>query len=177
MTWNLTEYGELMIDYFGNHEKVNRTQEAQTSIISDGMHMDPLTVPLWYEWERAQTEQEIRQRIKQDSFEIPYKVRVEALPNAKGFVSLGEGYLTLNQDAFILKMSNLTLNFPHKTRESVQTEYNYRGWGACIVLSNRDCCYYIYSEQKDFSSHKAAICRRMSVSENAPSLVCAVGHA
>ncbi|MDO5574262.1 MAG: 1-acyl-sn-glycerol-3-phosphate acyltransferase [bacterium] len=153
-SWNLNEYGVLnrkcaQEDQTGCDPK--NYVESEEGIWSN---TDEVTIPDWYEWERAQTEQEIRQRIEQDSFEIPYKVRVEALPNAKGFVSLGEGDLILNQDAFILKMPDLKLSFPHKTRESVQTEYNYRGRGACIVLSNRDCCYYIYSEQKDFNPTK-----------------------
>ena len=28
---------------------------------------------------------------------------------------------------------------------------NYRGKGAGIVLSTRDCCYYIYSDDKEFN--------------------------
>ncbi|HOO80758.1 MAG TPA: hypothetical protein PLQ04_10300, partial [Lachnospiraceae bacterium] len=93
---------------------------------------------------------------KTTAFEQRYEVRVEALPNEKGFVSLGEGELLLGQDAFKLTYTNLDgkraqIVFPHYNRESVQTEYNYRKRGPCIVLSTQDCCYYLYSKQKDFN--------------------------
>ena len=84
-----------------------------------------------------------------------FSVRVEALPNEKGFINLGEGRLTLSKDEFWLEYCDLTgrdtiLQFPHKFRESVQTEYNYRKKGKCIVLSTKDCCYYVYSDDKRF---------------------------
>lgn len=42
------------------------------------------------------------------------------------------------------------LHFRHKIRESVQTEYNYRNKGKCIVLSTTSCCYYLYSDDQSF---------------------------
>jgi len=79
-----------------------------------------------------------------------YEVRVEALPNQYGFVEMGAGHLTLTEEEFILTVKGETMHFPHKIRESVQTEYNYRGRGMCIVLSTKDCCYYIYSKDERF---------------------------
>lgn len=124
------------------------------------MHKDDKTqnkarihIPDWYEWQRKSVEMELS---KTTAFEQRYEVRVEALPNEKGFVSLGEGELLLGQDAFKLTYTNLDgkraqIVFPHYNRESVQTEYNYRKRGPCIVLSTQDCCYYLYSKQKDFN--------------------------
>ena len=79
-----------------------------------------------------------------------FQVTVEALPNEKGFIPLGRGSLQLDSEKFTLRIADQTLEFPHKIRESVQTEYNYRGKGMCIVLSTRDCSYYIYSEDSHF---------------------------
>ena len=62
---------------------------------------------------------------------------------------MGEGRLTQEEKGFTLSVQDKTLVFDHVSRESVQTEYNYRGRGACIVLSDRDCCYYIYSKEPD----------------------------
>ena len=97
-----------------------------------------------------------------------FNVRIEALPNEYGFVKLGGGKLTLDSEAFTLEFplkkkynytpSNWTISdgkcaivFPHKTRESLQTEYNYRGRGPAIVLSHQDMTYYIFSDDKDFN--------------------------
>lgn len=113
----------------------------------------------WYNWER---ENAVPLSFKQ------FNVRVEALPNEYGFVKLGKGRLTLDSEAFTLefplkKKYNYTpadwtisdgkcaIVFPHKTRESLQTEYNYRGRGPAIVLSHQDMTYYIYSYDKDFN--------------------------
>lgn len=108
-------------------------------------------IPDWYEWQRKNVEREV----EQGDFKLTFRVRVEALPNAKGFVELGEGVLTMDKQRFILKMEEVEeIFFPHHTRESVQTEYNYRGKGMAIVLSDRDCCYYVYSEDEHFNPTK-----------------------
>ncbi len=99
-----------------------------------------------------------------------FNVTVEALANADGFVNLGKGTLTFDKDEFRLNFrlkkkynykpvdwntdepgEEVELHFPHKQRNSVQTEYNYRGRGPCIVLSHKDVCYYLYSEDKNFN--------------------------
>ena len=81
-----------------------------------------------------------------------YDIRIEALPNEKGFVDLGKGKLELSEKEFILTYDKTVLRFPHNIRESVQTEYDYRGKkGECIVLSTKDCCYYLYPESEGFN--------------------------
>ena len=47
-------------------------------------------IPDWYRWERAEAEREIY-----DGYHAEFGVRVEALPNEKGFVKLGIGTLRL----------------------------------------------------------------------------------
>lgn len=107
-------------------------------------------IPDWYEWQR----ENVLKEIESDRYFGEFKVRVEALPNAKGFVSLGDGTLVHNQDGFYLNLEKEQLYFDHNSRESVQTEYNYRGRGAGIVLSSKDCCYYIYSDAENFNPTK-----------------------
>ena len=107
-------------------------------------------IPDWYEWQRMQVIKEI----KAGKYEYEFNVRVEALPNAKGFIPLGAGKLIHTEKGFKLMINNQKLAFDHASRESVQTEYNYRGKGTCIVLSNKDCCYYIYSEAENFNPTK-----------------------
>lgn len=137
--WEMDEYGQLRakVDIF----------EAETLPQQKG---SVIHIPDWYEWERKCVEEDIENGV----YRCDFPVRVEALPNAKGFVPLGEGRLTQNEQGFTLTLSEQTLFFDHHTRESVQTEYNYRGRGMCIVLSHADCCYYIYSDRKEFNPTK-----------------------
>ena len=121
--WEMDEYGQLQ-----------RGGEIQR-------------IPDWYEWQRRNVEEEILR----GEYRCDLSVRVEALPNASGFIPMGEGRLTQEEKGFTLSVQGKTLVFDHVSRESVQTEYNYRGRGACIVLSDRDCCYYIYSKEPDFA--------------------------
>lgn len=105
------------------------------------------SIPFWYEWERELAIHDWNS----GSQKITYAVHIEALPNSKGFIDCGGGTLELNQDAFILLFGSCRLVFPHRTRESVQTEYNYKGKGMCLVLSTQDNCYYIYSDDRHFN--------------------------
>ena len=130
--WNLTTLGELECSGTEN-------LSADTKALR--------TIPLWYEWERSCAIDEWNSSNR----EIVYSVHVEALPNSKGFIDCGRGTLVFNQDAFILTFADQRLVFPHRIRESVQTEYNYKGKGMCIVLSTQDNCYYIYSEDRHFN--------------------------
>lgn len=125
---------------------------ATFSLTEDGWLMDlqnkeKIHIPNWYEWER----QKVFKTLEGEKLHRTYEVYVEALPNEKGFVPLGEGKLYLDENAFRLCVGDKDLLFSHCNRESVQTEYNYKGKGMCIVLSNTDCCYYIYSKEVDFS--------------------------
>ena len=107
-------------------------------------------IPDWYEWERRQ---EIEERRAGAGYVKRFSVKVEALPSEKGFVDLGEGELVMDEKEFTLDLPGYrTLHFPHRIRESVQTEYDYRGVkGKGIVLSDRDCCYYVYCNADDFN--------------------------
>lgn len=127
--WKLTPLGEL--EYI---------RTANKDAVMEG-------IPSWYEWERSCAIDEWNSSDQ----EIVYSVHVEALPNSKGFIDCGEGTLVFNRDAFILTFANQRFVFPHHIRESVQTEYNYKGKGMCIVLSTQDNCYYIYSEDSHFN--------------------------
>ncbi len=131
--WTLTEDGELR-----NHD----TGEIQN-------------IPAWYMQERKQVEEEIAEGTYK-GLDIP--VRVEALPNEKGFVPLGTGRLLFSHEGFYLSLDEernksadyRPIFFPSRKLESLQTEYNYRKHGKCIVLSTKDCCYYVYSDDESF---------------------------
>lgn len=132
-SWKLNSYGQLEKQY----------EEGTVHI------------PDWYRWEREEVNREIAEGRYHG---IDCRVRVEALPNAKGFVPLGIGRLRHNRQGFELQLEEQKVptadTFPLKianaSLESVQTEYNYRERGKCIVLSTRDCCYYVYSDEPEF---------------------------
>ena len=113
----------------------------------------------WYNWERDEAEKEI---IEQRYSGIDIPVVIEALPNEKGFIKLGSGrlqhstegyrlYVNENENHVVKSLTNsFPLSFSSRNMQSVQTEYNYRKKGKCIVLSTKDCCYYVYSSSPDF---------------------------
>lgn len=111
---------------------------------------DNINIPDWYEWQRANVIKEI----DSNGYSENFNVRIEALPNSKGFVLMGSGKLIHNENGFYLTVNGKELFFDHCSRESVQTEYNYRGRGPCIVLSDKNCCYYIYSDDSNFNPTK-----------------------
>ena len=136
--WTLQEYGDLKQEAFAEKsEKVKRESSVD----------ELLSIPDWYEKERKIVIGELG-----DSVEKIFSVSIKALPNEKGFVDMGTGTLLLDSEKFVLTFDNKeSIIFKHKSRESVQTEYNYAGTGMCIVLSTKDCCYYIYSGDKTFN--------------------------
>ena len=126
--WTMSEYGQLI------NKKSGKVQN----------------IPDWYNWEKEFAEKEA---LKED-YSAEFSVKVEALPNEKGFVALGNGKLTHNKKGFILEIKDKALFFPTKILPSIQTEYNYKGKGKCVVLSTKDCCYYVYCKDVDFNPTK-----------------------
>lgn len=148
--WELTASGWL--ESIGDTERCREPEgndETQVGKAGAGGG-NRIHIPHWYEWQRENVIREIQTRKNTYSF----KVRVEALPNSKGFVELGEGILTLDEEGFGLQVGDKEWFFEHAFRESVQTEYNYRGKGMSIVLSTKDCCYYVYSQEMEFNPTK-----------------------
>lgn len=136
--WQLDELGEL--------------RDVHPSL--KGKSGKAIHIPDWYRFERTKTEKEI----EDGSYQLDIPVRVEALPNEKGFVKLGTGRLKHTQKGYTLTLDKedialndrFPLHFPSRLMPSCQTEYNYRERGKCIVLSTKNCCYYVYSDSPDF---------------------------
>lgn len=57
-----------------------------------------LQIPDWYEWER----QQVIREIKDGRYGLDIPVRIEALPNEKGFIKLGTGRLTHDAEKYVL---------------------------------------------------------------------------
>ncbi|MBQ5310488.1 MAG: hypothetical protein ILP19_00375 [Oscillospiraceae bacterium] len=112
-------------------------------------------IPDWYRWERCEAELEVRDH----GFDVSFRINVEALPNEKGFVSLGTGVLHCSEEGYELGLDtppecadSFPISFPVRSMMSLQNEYNYRDMkkGTCIVLSTKNCCYYCYSDDPAF---------------------------
>lgn len=102
-------------------------------------------VPDWYEFERR----EVRKQIEAGTYHIEDDVMIESLPNAKGYIPLGEGHLVHNLKGF--ELTGMEKDKPlHLIKEplslySLHIEYNYlEKKGDCIDLSTFDDTYYIY---------------------------------
>ena len=90
-------------------------------------------IPDWYEWERSNVRKEVREG--KYHFECP--VRVDALPNADGYIDLGMGKLVHGMDGFILtgnyKGEDYEVKLLAKDHYSVHIEYEYLGkFGDCV---------------------------------------------
>ena len=117
-------------------------------------------IPDWYEWERANVRREIESGTY-DSGELPVTVR--SLPNAKGFILLGEGTLRHNMDGFSVHGTDgdgdaFEMSKPVPSLYSCHIEYEYLGrFGDCVDLNTLDDTWYIYPHDCRFAVTKMAL--------------------
>jgi len=115
-------------------------------------------VPDWYEFERAEVRREIELGTYGFSDEA---VIVDSLPNAKGYIRLGEARLSHGMDGFRLEGEFGGMPFMlRKTPESMYSchiEYDYFGKGDCIDLSTIEDTYYIYPQIGNVAVTKIAL--------------------
>ena len=135
--WEMSELGEL------------RAQDGVTEFSH---------IPDWYEWQRAN----VRREVEDGEYSLDVKVRVESLPNAKGFVEFSEaGNLTHNMDGFTL--SGVFENKPFRLHWTIPSlyschiEYDYKKRGDCIDLSKNDDTFYLFPKGSDFAVTKIAL--------------------
>lgn len=105
-------------------------------------------IPDWYEFERSQ----VRKQIEEGSYQFEDDVIIDSLPNAKGYIRLGDGHLKHDANGFVL--TGTEFNQPlHLIKEplslySLHIEYDYFGKGDCVDLSTLDDTYYIYPKNR-----------------------------
>lgn len=111
-------------------------------------------IPDWYEFQRK----EVIKEIDEGAYKLEAPVRIEALPNAKNFINLGNGYLKHGLDGFHLTLDenheHKTLHFSPSEMTSVHTEYDYRGKGQCITLSTLENTYFLFPLCTEFNATK-----------------------
>ncbi len=141
--WRMSEYGELVRIRQGN-------EEGRDSL--DFSH-----IPSWYEWEREQ----VRQEIEKGTYRQELTVTVDALPNAKGYIRLGEARFVHSLEGF--RVEGEFDGVPFELEKDVASmyschiEYEYFGKGDCIDLSTVHDTYYLFPHGNDFSVTKIAL--------------------
>lgn len=101
-------------------------------------------IPDWYNWER----EEVKKEILRGEYRVEDLVDVDSLPNAKGFIHVGEGKLVHDANGFVLEFvqdgTPITLTKDVSSMYSCHIEYDYNNKGDCIDLSTLEDTYYLY---------------------------------
>jgi DNA-directed RNA polymerase subunit RPC12/RpoP len=105
-------------------------------------------IPDWYEFERNQ----VKEQILNGTYYFEDEVRIDSLPNAKGYIDLGDGHLVHDLNGFVLtgfeKGKPLHLVKEPLSLYGLHIEYDYFKKGDCIDLSTLNDTYYIYPKNK-----------------------------
>ena len=138
-TWTMSPLGELKAD------------DGQTEFSH---------IPDWYEWERAN----VRREVAEGRYSTgPLHVHVDTLPNAKAFISLGQGTLVHDMDGFHVHGTDVDgdpfeMELKVPSLYSCHIEYEYLGkYGDCVDLNTLKDTWYIYPEDEKFSVTKMAL--------------------
>ena len=115
-------------------------------------------IPLWYEWERGN----VRKEVEGGAYSQEMEVRVESLPNSKGFVVFEDAAtLTHNMHGFSLagKYENEAFNLAWQptSMHSCHIEYDYMGRGDCVDLNTTDDTFYLFPKGDAFAITKIAL--------------------
>ncbi len=136
-SWTMSEYGTLSAD----------SGETEFSHVPD-----------WYEWERGN----VRREVESGTYAVTCPVHVKSLPNADGYISLGDGTMTHDRNGFSVHVSGPYGDFemikPVQSLYSCHIEYNYLGkYGDCVDLNTLDDTWYCYPYGCEFSVTKFAL--------------------
>jgi len=115
-------------------------------------------IPDWYEWQRLN----VRKEVQSGTYNWSGEVRIESLPNAKGFVVFPEaGRLTHGVNGFTLtgvyKDEAFELHWNVSSLYSCHIEYDYMGRGDCIDLNTEHDTFYLFPDGKDYAVTKLSL--------------------
>lgn len=105
-------------------------------------------IPDWFAWERSN----VRREIEQGTYYFEDAVRIDTLPNAKGFIHQPDGIL--RQDMTGTTIEGTAYGKPfclHKTPldlESMHIEYDYKKKGDCVDISVANESYWCYPKNR-----------------------------
>lgn len=115
-------------------------------------------IPDWYEWQR----ENVRREVESGVYAASCPVRVKSLPNANGYIDIGEGILSHGMDGFSVRGNGTYGEFemikPVPSLYSCHIEYDYLGkYGDCVDLNTLDDTWYCYPHDCEFSVTKIAL--------------------
>ena len=115
-------------------------------------------IPAWYEWERAN----VRREVVAGTYAFTAPVRVMSLPNAKGYIHIGDGTLKHGMEGFTVRGTGAFCAFemvkPVPSLYSCHIELNYLDkYGDCVDLNTLEDTWYCYPQIKDFAVTKIAL--------------------
>lgn len=115
-------------------------------------------IPDWYEWER----ENVRSEIESGVYRLERAARVDALPNARGYIDMGEAKFT--HDLTGLRITgnyggeDYDVFLPAENQYSVHIEYEYLGkYGDCVDMNTVTDTFYVYPQGEDFSVTKISL--------------------
>jgi hypothetical protein len=128
------------------------------SLSADAGETEFSHIPDWYEWERAN----VRREVEQGAYHCACPVHVESLPNADGYIHLGDGTMTHDAEGFLVHVSGpygtFEMKKPVQSLYSCHVEYNYLGkYGDCVDLNTLEDTWYCYPYGCDFSVTKVSL--------------------
>ncbi len=101
-------------------------------------------IPDWFEFERKM----VRRQIEDGTYFFRDRVMVDSLPNAKGYIRLGEATLTHSSEGFVLEKLEGDRQFRLEKKPSslysLHIEFDYFGKGDCLDLSTIEDTFYLY---------------------------------
>jgi hypothetical protein len=101
-------------------------------------------IPDWFEFQRAN----VKKQIQDGSYFFKDQVMVDSLPNAKGYIRLGEATLTHSAAGFVLETisedETFRLEKPPLSLYSLHIEFDYFGKGDCLDLSTLEDTFYLF---------------------------------
>lgn len=115
-------------------------------------------IPDWYEWER----ENVRSEVESGTYCLSVPVRVMSLPNANGYIHIGDGTLTHDGSGFIVRgtaeYGEFSMEKPVPSLYSCHIELNYLGkYGDCVDLNTLEDTWYCYPQDCDCSVVKIAL--------------------
>ena len=115
-------------------------------------------IPDWYDWERDN----VRAEVQSGKYSFTSPVRVDFLPNADGYVSIGMGILTHDYNGITLEGEYDGEHYEViklvSALYSCQIEYNYRNCGEdCVGINTNSETFYVYPQCEEFSVTKISL--------------------
>ncbi|MBQ7408764.1 MAG: 1-acyl-sn-glycerol-3-phosphate acyltransferase [Clostridia bacterium] len=121
--WEMTELGEL------------KAKEGETEFSH---------IPDWAKWARAN----VREQVLNGTYLLEDEVRIDTMPNARGFIKQGNGYFKHDVNGMTLTGTAYGEPFTVKKeplgQESIHIEYDYLKNGDCFDIADADETYFFY---------------------------------